>query len=209
VGSVARDFKRTDAARPPLEGPGRARLVCVREARRLQGLLEWRAHVVAVWSHHSDPAALGKKIAGLAFGWEIYAGRGEWEATVAAVVRNKWAPKVSYIVFDAPQVEGCWSKRIATAAKKIRCGFAAVAVASGQRPRARVALLPEGARRGRRRTDAAAAARALLNEAHERCTEGKGVSDYGRIKVGGAAAGRVSRVQVSHQGRCGNCLLSG
>ena len=35
------------------------------------------------------------------------------------------APSVCFIVFDAPQVAGCWSKRIASAAKRIRCGFAA------------------------------------------------------------------------------------
>jgi hypothetical protein len=44
---------------------------------------------------------------------------------VKAVVRNKWAPTVAFIVFDAPQVEGCWSKRIATVQQKIRCEFAA------------------------------------------------------------------------------------
>ena len=57
---------------------------------------------------------------------EIYAGRGQWEATVKAVVRNHWEPAVCFIVFDAPQVAGCWSKRIAAAAKKIKCRFAAV-----------------------------------------------------------------------------------
>ena len=30
-----------------------------------------------------------------------------------------------YFVFDAPEVAGCWSKRIATAAKKLKCAFAA------------------------------------------------------------------------------------
>ena len=57
---------------------------------------------------------------------EIYAGRGEWEAPIAAVVRYKGAPTVCFIVFDAPQLAGCWSTRIAVAARMIRCGFAAV-----------------------------------------------------------------------------------
>lgn len=57
---------------------------------------------------------------------EIYAGRGQWETTVAAVVRHKWEPSVCFIVFDAPEVAGCWSKRIAAASKKLPCTFAAV-----------------------------------------------------------------------------------
>jgi hypothetical protein len=40
-------------------------------------------------------------------------------------MRNKWAPHVVFIVFDAPEIEGCWSKRIAVATKKLKCGFAA------------------------------------------------------------------------------------
>jgi hypothetical protein len=35
---------------------------------------------------------------------EIFAGRGEWETIVKAVVRNKWAPTIAFIVFDAPPV---------------------------------------------------------------------------------------------------------
>src|SRR5688500_16239246 len=31
---------------------------------------------------------------------EFWAGRGKWERTVAAVVRNAWAPQVCFIVFD-------------------------------------------------------------------------------------------------------------
>jgi DNA ligase 1 len=57
---------------------------------------------------------------------EFFAGRGQWETTVAAVVRNKWAPTVCFMVFDAPEIAGCWSKRIAAARKKLRCDFAAV-----------------------------------------------------------------------------------
>ena len=57
---------------------------------------------------------------------EFFAGRGQWGTTVAAVTRNKWVPEVCFIVFDAPEIEGCWSKRIATAQKKLRCDFAAV-----------------------------------------------------------------------------------
>ena len=56
---------------------------------------------------------------------EFYAGRGQWETTVAAVVRNRWASTVAYFVFDAPEVTGCWSKRIAAAKKKLRGHFAA------------------------------------------------------------------------------------
>ncbi len=56
---------------------------------------------------------------------EFWAGRGRWEATVAAVVRNRWTPEVCFMVFDAPQADGCWSKRIAAAKKKLRCDFAA------------------------------------------------------------------------------------
>ena len=57
--------------------------------------------------------------------WEFFAGRGQFEATVAAVARNKWMPTVCFMVFDAPEIAGCWSKRIAAAKKKLRCGFAA------------------------------------------------------------------------------------
>jgi DNA ligase-1 len=56
---------------------------------------------------------------------EFFAGRGQWETTVAAVARNQWAPSVAFLVFDAPEVTGCWSKPIATAAKRLRCDFAA------------------------------------------------------------------------------------
>jgi DNA end-binding protein Ku len=34
---------------------------------------------------------------------EFFAGRGQWEATVVAVVRNHWAQAVCLIVFDAPK----------------------------------------------------------------------------------------------------------
>src|SRR5688572_23193168 len=56
---------------------------------------------------------------------EFFAGRGEWETTVRAVIRNDWAPTVCYMVFDAPEIDGCWSKRIAAVKKKLRCNFAA------------------------------------------------------------------------------------
>ena len=56
---------------------------------------------------------------------EFFAGRGQWETTVAAVARNRWTPQVCFMVFDAPRVVGCWSKRIAAVKKKLRCDFAA------------------------------------------------------------------------------------
>jgi DNA ligase-1 len=56
---------------------------------------------------------------------EFFAGRGQWETTVRAVVRNQWVPSVCFMVFDAPEVDGCWSKRIAMAQKRLRCDFAA------------------------------------------------------------------------------------
>jgi DNA ligase-1 len=56
---------------------------------------------------------------------EFFAGRGQWEQTVAAVARNRWTPQVCFMVFDAPRVDGCWSKRIAAVTKRLRCDFAA------------------------------------------------------------------------------------
>lgn len=72
------------------------------------------------------PAEWSAKLPRMHLDGEIDAGRGQWETTVAAVVRKQWAPSVCFIVFDAPHINGCWSKRIAAAAKKLRCNFAAV-----------------------------------------------------------------------------------
>src|SRR4030095_1947052 len=68
---------------------------------------------------------------------EVFAGRGQWDATVAAVVRNQCARAVCFIVFDAPETEGCWSKRIAAAAKTSMrlCGRRAVGRAQKHRAR--------------------------------------------------------------------------
>lgn len=51
---------------------------------------------------------------------EVWAGRGKWEATVAAVAHNICAPLVCFIVFDAPAVAGPWPKRIAAAARRLK-----------------------------------------------------------------------------------------
>lgn len=50
---------------------------------------------------------------------EIFAGRGKWD--IEAVVRNRWDSCVCYMVFDAPQVDAPWPKRLAAAKKKLRC----------------------------------------------------------------------------------------
>jgi DNA ligase-1 len=71
------------------------------------------------------PQEWSKRLPKIALDGEIFAGRGNWETTVAAVVRNQWTPEVVFMVFDAPGIEGCWSKRIATATRKLRCNFAA------------------------------------------------------------------------------------
>lgn len=57
---------------------------------------------------------------------EVWGGRGQWEATVAAVVRNQWAPSVCFRVFDAPEVPGYRAERIKAASRCVRCTFAAV-----------------------------------------------------------------------------------
>jgi hypothetical protein len=73
---------------------------------------------------------------------EMFAGRGKWEASVAAVVRNQWTPEIFFIVFDAPEIEGSWSKRIRAASQK-----APVRLCRGRRlrddarPRARIERL--------------------------------------------------------------------
>jgi DNA ligase 1 len=72
------------------------------------------------------PSIWSAKLPRMRLDGEIFAGRGKWETTVAAVVRNQWTPETCFIVFDAPEIDGCWSKRITAAAKKIRCEFAAV-----------------------------------------------------------------------------------
>jgi DNA ligase-1 len=71
------------------------------------------------------PPTWAAKLPAMHLDGEFFAGRGQWETTVTAVVRNKWVPEVCFIVFDAPEIDGCWSKRIAAAKRKLRCGFAA------------------------------------------------------------------------------------
>jgi DNA ligase 1 len=48
------------------------------------------------------------------------------ERSVAAVLRNDRPTQVCFIVFAAPEVASCWSKRIVAASRKCRCNFAAV-----------------------------------------------------------------------------------
>lgn len=57
---------------------------------------------------------------------EIWAGRGKWEVTVAAVVRRQWVPEIGFFVFDAPQLDAPWPERLAAAKRKLRHAFAAV-----------------------------------------------------------------------------------
>lgn len=72
------------------------------------------------------PDAWRVKLPAMHLDGEIWAGRGKWEVTVAAVVRRQWVPDVGFFVFDAPQVDAPWPQRIAAAKKKLRCAFAAV-----------------------------------------------------------------------------------
>ncbi len=55
---------------------------------------------------------------------EIYAGRGEFAKSVAAVVRNQWKG-VGFVIFDAPAVAGPWTERIRHAEAAVQTGFAA------------------------------------------------------------------------------------
>lgn len=71
------------------------------------------------------PLAWSAKLPPMHLDGEFFAGRGQWEKTVAAVARNRWTTEVCCTVFDAPRIEGCWSKRIAAVKKKLRCDFAA------------------------------------------------------------------------------------
>jgi DNA ligase 1 len=58
-----------------------------------------------MWSRSGRkiPEAWSDELPRMHLDGEVYAGRGQWETTVAAVARNKWSPKVCFIVFDAPQ----------------------------------------------------------------------------------------------------------
>lgn len=56
---------------------------------------------------------------------EIWAGRGNFELTVRAVVNNQWDARVCFIVFDAPNAPGAWGQRLNVAAKRLRGRFAA------------------------------------------------------------------------------------
>jgi hypothetical protein len=71
------------------------------------------------------PAHWAAKLPRMHLDGEFFAGRGQWDTTVAAVARNRWTPQVCFMVFDAPKVDGCWSKRIAAVKTSLRCDFAA------------------------------------------------------------------------------------
>lgn len=92
------------------------------------------------------PGEWSVKLPGIHLDGEIYAGRGQWETTVAAVVRNRWAASVAFLVFDAPEVAGCCSKQIATAAKRLRCDFAAAVPFAAVNDLVHVSLMFRGIR---------------------------------------------------------------
>jgi DNA ligase 1 len=71
------------------------------------------------------PDVWTKKLPAMHLDGEIWGGRGNWETTVAAVVRGQWAPTVCFMVFDAPEIQAPWPTRLAAAKRKLRGKFAA------------------------------------------------------------------------------------
>jgi DNA ligase-1 len=45
---------------------------------------------------------------------EIWAGRGQFKASVAAVQHGRFTPSIRFMVFDAPKAAGSWVERMAT-----------------------------------------------------------------------------------------------